>query len=218
MYQPPLFRETRSEILHELIRAYPLGLLVSVGTDGPVADLMPFLLDPKAGTNGRLLAHMARANPQWRIIGENPGKPVLVVFQGVNTYVTPSWYETKRQTGKVVPTWNYATVQIRGMARIIDDRDWLAWQINELTEKQESARSDPWHVSDAPEPFIESQVKAIIGMEIAIESIEGKWKVSQNRPEVDRKGVIEGLEASPDTAGAVEMAKLVRRFGTKPGD
>lgn len=216
MYQPPLFRETRPEVLHELVRAHPLGLLVSVGSDGPVADPLPFLLDAEAGPHGRLLVHMARANPQWRIISDNPGKPVLVVFQGFNTYVTPSWYETKRETGRVVPTWNYAIVQVRGMARIIDDRDWLAWQINALTETQESTRADPWHVSDAPAPFIESQIKAIIGMEIAIESIEGKWKVSQNRPAADRKGVIEGLEASSDTAGATEMAELVRRFSPKP--
>jgi len=218
MYQPPLFRETRPEVLHELIRAHSLGLLVSVGSDGPVADPLPFLLDADAGAHGRLLAHMARANPQWRIIDDNPGKPVLVVFQGVNTYVTPSWYETKRETGKVVPTWNYAIVQVRGTARIIDDHDWLAWQIKKLTDTHEGARKHRWHVSDAPQPFIDAQIKGIIGLEIAIESIEGKWKVSQNRPATDQKGVIEGLEASPDTVGATEMAELVRRFGAKSGD
>lgn len=218
MYQPPLFRETRPEVLHELVRAHPLGLLVSVGSDGPVADLMPFLLDTEAGAHGRLLAHMARANPQWRIISDNPGKPVLVVFQGVNTYVTPSWYETKRETGKVVPTWNYAIVQIRGTARILDDHDWLAWQINKLTDTHEGKRQHPWRVSDAPEPFVDAQIKGIIGLEITIESIEGKWKVSQNRPAADQKGVIEGLEASPDTAGAAEMSELVRRFGAKSSE
>lgn len=218
MYQPPLFRETRPEILHELIRAHPLGLLISVGDDGPVADPLPFLLDADAGDHGRLLVHMARANPQWRIISENPGKRVMVVFQGVNTYVTPSWYETKRETGKVVPTWNYAIVQVRGMARIVDERDWLAWQINALTEKQENPRADPWHVSDAPEPFIESQIKAIIGMEIVIDSIEGKWKVSQNRPAADQKGVVEGLTHEVHTDAAAEMAGLVQRFAKKPAE
>jgi transcriptional regulator len=213
MYQPPHHAETRVEVMHALIRAHPLGLLVSNGTDGPIANPLPFLLDADIGPHGRLRAHLSKANQQWRQVAERPDEPVLVVFQGVNTYITPSWYATKRETGKVVPTWNYAIVQARGRARIVDDRDWLAGQINELTGTHEADRDQPWHVADAPEPFIEAQIKGIIGIEIDIASLEGKWKVSQNRPAADRAGVVEGLGELPGKPGAAEMAELVRRFG-----
>lgn len=213
MYQPPHHAETRVEVMHALIRAHPLGLLVSNGADGPTANPLPFLLDADIGPHGRLRAHLSKANQQWRQVAERPDEPVLVVFQGVNTYITPSWYATKRETGKVVPTWNYAIVQARGRARIVDDRDWLAGQINELTGTHEADRDQPWHVADAPEPFIETQIKGIIGVEIDIASLEGKWKVSQNRPAADRAGVVEGLGELPGKPGAAEMAELVRRFG-----
>jgi len=141
MYQPPQFIETRLDILHALIRAHPLGLLVSNGPEGPVANPIPFLLDTDAPPHGKLRAHLAKTNPQWRILADNPDVPVLVVFQGADTYVTPSWYATKRETGKVVPTWNYAIVQVRGKTRVIDDAGWLAAQIAELTATHESGRS-----------------------------------------------------------------------------
>ena len=210
MYQPPHFVETRPDVLHALIRAHPLGLLVSNGTDGPIANPLPFLLDADAGPHGRLRAHLAKANPQWRSISKNTEMPVLVVFQGADSYVTPSWYETKRETGKVVPTWNYAVVQVRGRARIVDDKEWLAGQIAELTATHEAPRAEPWQVTDAPAPFIEAQIKGIIGLEIDITEISGKWKVSQNRPIADRVGVANGLEAG---GSAAEMAHLVRQFG-----
>ena len=210
MYQPPHFVETRPDVLHALIRAHPLGLLVSNGTDGPIANPLPFLLDADAGPHGRLRAHLAKANPQWRSISKNTEMPVLVVFQGADSYVTPSWYETKRETGKVVPTWNYAVVQVRGRARIVDDKEWLAGQIAELTATHEAPRAEPWQVTDAPAPFIEAQIKGIIGLEIDITEISGKWKVSQNRPVADRVGVANGLEAG---GSADEMAHLVRQFG-----
>lgn len=210
MYQPPHFVETRPDVLHALIRAHPLGLLVSNGTDGPIANPLPFLLDADAGPHGRLRAHLAKANPQWRSISKNTEMPVLVVFQGADSYVTPSWYETKRETGKVVPTWNYAVVQVRGRARIVDDKEWLAGQIAELTATHEAPRAEPWQVTDAPAPFIEAQIKGIIGLEIDITEISGKWKVSQNRPIADRVGVANGLEAG---GSADEMAHLVRQFG-----
>jgi transcriptional regulator len=210
MYQPPHFVETRPDVLHALIRAHPLGLLVSNGMDGPIANPLPFLLDADVGPHGRLRAHLAKANPQWRSISENTEMPVLVVFQGTDSYVTPSWYETKRETGKVVPTWNYAVVQVRGRARIVDDKEWLAGQIAELTATHEAPRAEPWQVTDAPAPFIEAQIKGIIGLEIDITEISGKWKVSQNRPVADRVGVANGLEAG---GSADEMAHLVRQFG-----
>jgi transcriptional regulator len=207
MYQPPHFRETRPQVLHALIRAHPLGLVVSNGPDGPLANPLPFLLDTEGA--GTLRGHFSRANPQWRAIAADPETPVLVVFQGPQAYVTPSWYETKRETGKVVPTWNYAIVQVRGRATIADDAGWLREQVETLTASHEAGRADPWHVSDAPDDFVAAQLRGIVGIEIAIGSIEGKWKVSQNRPVADRAGVAGGLdgEAAPDMAG------LVRTFG-----
>ncbi|MBZ9980223.1 MULTISPECIES: FMN-binding negative transcriptional regulator [unclassified Mesorhizobium] len=216
MYQPPHFQETRPEVLHGLIRAHPLGLLVSSGPEGPVADAIPFLIDADVGPNGRLRAHLAKANPQWRLIADNPASTVLIVFQGSDAYVTPSWYETKRETGKVVPTWNYAIVQVRGTAKVIDDQDWLARQIADLTASQEGTREAPWAVTDAPAPFIQSQIKGIIGLEIEIAEIHGKWKVSQNRPVADRAGVAHGLES--ETANSSDMVNLVRSYGGLNGD
>jgi transcriptional regulator len=215
MYQPPHHVEDRAEVMHALMRAHPLGLLVSNGPDGPIANPLPFLLDADAAPHGRLRGHLSKANQQWRRISERPQEPVLVAFQGVDTYITPSWYATKRETGKVVPTWNYAIVQARGHARIIDDRDWLAGQINELTGTHEAGRTDPWHVADAPEPFIEAQIKGIIGIEIDIVSLVGKWKVSQNRPAADREGVVHGLKAERDDAASLEMAEIVRDYSDR---
>ncbi len=215
MYEPPLFQENRPEVLHALIRARPLGLLISSGPDGPYANAIPFLLDADVGPHGRLRAHLARANPQWRMLAENPAAPVLVVFQGVDAYITPSWYQTKQETGKVVPTWNYAMVQVRGTVRVMDDRDWLARQISELTDFQEHGRQHPWAVTDAPDAYIESQIRGIVGLEIDIAEIHGKWKVSQNRPTADRAGVVSGLETEVASDDAAEMARLVRSFGDR---
>jgi transcriptional regulator len=211
MYQPPHFVETRQDVLHGLIRTHPLGLLISNGADGPIANAVPFLLDAEIGPNGRLRAHLARANPQWRLLADNPASPVLVVFQGADAYVTPSWYETKRETGKVVPTWNYAIVQVRGTVKVVEDAAWIAQQITELTQSQEGSREAPWAVTDAPPTFIQSQIKGIVGLEIEIAEIHGKWKVSQNRPVADRVGVAEGLEK--EAAGAPDMALMVRSWG-----
>lgn len=211
MYQPPHFREERLEIQHALIRAHPLGLLISSGEDGLLANPVPFLLDAAAAPKGVLRAHLARANRQWQALAA--GQPALVVFQGVDTYITPSWYETKKETGKVVPTWNYAIVQVRGPVRVVEDREWLRRQITALTAEHESSRSEPWAVTDAPEDFVEAQLKGIIGIEMTIETIEGKWKVSQNRPAADRAGVAAALEAERDTSTVREMARLVRQFG-----
>jgi transcriptional regulator len=217
LYQPPHFVETDRDTLHALIRAHPLGLMVSATADGPAADLVPFLLDADVGTHGRLRAHVARANPQWKLIASQPDMPVLAVFQGADGYITPSWYETKRETGKVVPTWNYAIVQARGKAMIRDDPEWIGRQIADLTAFHEGGRAEPWAVTDAPAPFIASQMKGIVGIEIGITDLAGKWKVSQNRPVADRVGVIAGLEAEAANAGAAEMAGLVRTFGRIEG-
>jgi transcriptional regulator len=212
MYQPPHHREDRLDVLHALIRAHPLGMLISVGADGsPEANVIPMLLDESRGAQGILKCHVARANPQWKMLADNGG--VLVVFQGAQSYITPSWYETKVETGKVVPTWNYAMVQVRGQARVHEDRGWLGEQIRQLTRSQEGGREKPWSVDDAPATFIDAQIKGIVGVEIDITSIEGKWKVSQNRPVADRAGVVQGLERENATRDAPDMARLVRVFG-----
>jgi transcriptional regulator len=211
MYQPPHFREERLDLLHALIRAHPLATLISVGPDGePEANVIPMLLDPDAGEKGVLKCHVARANPQWKMLAET-GR-ALVIFQGPDAYVTPSWYKTKQETGKVVPTWNYAIVQVRGSVTVHEDKEWLATQIRELTQSQEASREQPWAVDDAPAPFIDSQIKGIVGLEIVITAIEGKWKVSQNRPVEDRAGVAKGL-GGEEHASAPGMAGLVREFG-----
>jgi len=215
MYEPPHHQETRLHVLHEFIRTHPLGLLISADPDGPVADPVPFLLDADFGACGRLRAHIARANPQVKLLAAGSVN-VLVVFQGADSYITPSWYETKRETGKVVPTWNYVIVQARGVARLVDDRDWLEGQVAELTNRHEGARAEPWHVSDAPETYIAAQLKGIVGVEIELTGISGKWKVSQNRPEGDRRGVAEGLTAKGGDESA-EMADIVRRYGRLDG-
>ena len=205
MYQPAHFREERLEVQHALIRGHPFGLLVSVGPDRPEANGVPFLLDIEAAPLGVLKTHVARANAQWRNLD---GQNVLAVFQGPQAYVSPSNYETKRETSKVVPTWNYVMVQVRGIAHVHEDANWLKAQVTSLTQTLEAGLAQPWQVSDAPSAYVESQLKGIVGIEIAIASIEGKWKVSQNRPEADRRGVADGLGK-----GAAEMADLVRQYG-----
>ena len=206
MYQPAHFREDRLEVQHALIRAHPLGLLVSHGAGGLDANPIPFLLD-ETGPYGTLRAHVARANAVWRDLQASP--EVLVAFQAVDTYVTPSWYASKREHGKVVPTWNYALVQAWGTARVIEDPAWIGAQIRALTAVHEAPRAEPWAVEDAPEPFIATQIRAIVGIEIAITRIEGKWKASQNRPPADRAGVAEGLAREGGDASAA-MAEIVR--------
>jgi transcriptional regulator len=203
MYQPSAFREERLETLHALIGAHPLATLITSGTDGLIANLVPFLL-ADTGDKGTLRAHIAKANDQVNAL--KAGAETLVIFHGPEAYITPSWYASKSEHGRVVPTWNYVVVQVRGTPHVIDDPEWLRTQIGALTSAQESQRPEPWNVSDAPEPFIAGQIQAIIGVEIPIASIEGKWKVSQNRSLADRQGVYEGLQSEGIND---DMAKLV---------
>lgn len=212
MYQPPHFREDRLEVQHALIAAHPLGLLITTGTSGLVANPIPFALDPSASPLGTLRAHLSRANPQWRDF--DPAQEALVVFQGVETYITPSWYAAKREHGKVVPTWNYAIVQAYGRITLIEDPAWLLTQIGAVTAAQEARQPKPWAVSDAPDDFIAAQIKGIVGVEIEIARIEGKWKVSQNRPEADRAGVVAGLRGMGDEDSR-RMADLVEERGAR---
>lgn len=210
MYQPSYHREDRLPVHHALIRAYPLGTMITVGPNGLEGNPVPFILDEKVGANGLLKSHIARANRQWQQL--DPQHEAMVVFMGPQTYVSPSWYTTKQETGKVVPTWNYACVHVYGHIRVIEDRDWLLAQIRALTELEERDRPAPWSVDDAPPAFINAMVEAIVGIEIPISRIEGKWKVSQNRNEADRQGVIAGLMASGDETDRA-MADLVAGAG-----
>ena len=206
MYQPPQFRQEDLDRIHALMRDNPFGLLITAGASGLLANGIPFAFDPSAGEHGVLRGHLARANGQWRdCVG---GIEALVVFRGVDHYVRPGWYETKRETGKVVPTWNYAVVQARGTATAVEDAAWLRAQVSEVTAMMEEGRSEAWAASDAPEDFMTSQIKGIVGVEIVLTDLVGKWKTSGNRPEADRRGVVEGLRAlGSDGAGA--MAALV---------
>jgi transcriptional regulator len=205
MYQPAHFREDRLEVHHELIRQNPLGMLVSAGAGGLVANPIPFLVDETEGALGTLRCHIARANPQWKDLGGLA--ECLVIFQGADHYITPSWYATKAESGKVVPTWNYATVHVWGAPRIIEDPAWLRAQVDALTRSQEDTRPEPWAVGDAPDSFVAAQLRGIVGIEIAIARIEGKWKVSQNRSPADQAGVRDGLASGGGKAG--DMARLV---------
>ena len=207
MYVPTHFEETRADVLHALVRAHPLAALVTHTPDGLVANHIPFEIDADPAPFGTLRGHMARANPQWRTLGDSPA---LAIFQGPSAYVSPTWYATKRDTGRVVPTWNYAVVHAHGPVRVIHDRDWLREFVTRLTIRHEAGRHDPWQVSDAPADYIDTQLAAIVGIEMPIARLEGKWKVSQNRPAVDRAGVAEGLlQEGGDSA----VAELVRQAG-----
>ncbi|OLP44096.1 FMN-binding negative transcriptional regulator [Rhizobium oryziradicis] len=210
MYQPPHFRQIDTEDLFSFIAHHPLGLLISAGSAGLIANPLPFIVRRSKNENGTdcLLAHIARANAQWKAI--DAGDEVLVSFMGSHHYITPNWYATKQDTGKVVPTWNYQTVQVRGKATIHQDPDWLLKQLTALTDQQEASEPRPWAVQDAPESFVAAQMRGIVGIELEITAIEGKRKVSQNRTAADYNGVIAGLDAK-GTQTAADMAALVRK-------
>ena len=191
------------------MRAYPLATLVTHGADGLTANHIPLHFSPDPAPHGTLYGHIARANPLARPGSANGD--VLAVFQGPEAYVSPSWYATKAETGKVVPTWNYAVVHAHGTLRLVDDPAWLRARLEELTSAQEGAFATPWQVGDAPDDYIEKLLRAIVGVEIAVTSLVGKWKVSQNQPDANRAGVVDGLTSR----GAADMAALVAG-GTPP--
>jgi transcriptional regulator len=208
MYQPPHFREDRLDVQHRLILTHPLGLLISAGAGGLQANHLPFLIDAASSERGTLRVHLARANPQIAELANVT--ECLVVFQGPQQYISPSLYPTKQETGKVVPTWNYITVHAWGRPQVMDDAAWLRKQIDDLTRHNEGPRAAPWQVSDAPEAYVTAQVKGIVGVEIPIARIEGKWKVSQNRPAIDQAGVVAGLQSEGGDAAIMASAVLER--------
>ena len=211
MYLPSHFEESRPEVLHQALHDHPLGLLITQGADaspGLSADPVPFMLDLEADGARVLRGHVARANPLWREARRDTDS--LVVFQGPQAYISPSGYAAKAETGKVVPTWNYVMVQARGPLRVIDDAAWLHALVTRLTTRHEAALKTPWAVSDAPDDYIATMLRAIVGIEITLTALTGKWKVSQNRSKADRDGVARGLaEQAGDDAAA--MAALVLR-------
>ena len=208
MYVPKTFEEPQLYKLYDLMRTNPFAALVIQGENGLNVNHVPFAVCPNPPPYGMLRCHVARANPVWR---ELPTcKECVVIFQGPHAYISPSWYPSKKEHGKVVPTWNYAVVHAYGRPETIEDAGWLINLLDELTEKHESSQSAPWKVSDAPREFIDKMLRSIVGIEIPISRICGKWKQSQNRPPADRYGVIAGLEGQDDSASKA-VAQLVRK-------
>ena len=209
MYCPAHFEETRSEVLHALMRAYPLATLVTWDADGLDANHIPLLLDATAGEFGSLRGHVARANPLWRKVGASD--TALAIFHGPEGYVTPNWYPSKAETGKAVPTWNYVVAHAHGRLRVIDDAAWLRAQVAALTAQEEAAFPHPWQVADAPADYVEKMLGAVVGIELEITRLAGKWKTSQNQPPQNRAGVVAGLRERgmpDDLAMADSIAKL----------
>ena len=195
MYNPPSFSEGDLPTLHAFIDAHPLAALVTAGDAGLFATHLPLLLDRTTGPFGTLRGHVARANPHARIIAAGASE-ALILFTGPDAYITPSWYATKAENGRVVPTWNYVAVHASGTIALRDDPEFLRPFLDALTARHEAGRAEPWHVSDAPEAYIEQQMRAIVGVELRIARLEGKWKMSQNRPGADIDGVVGGLSQS----------------------
>ncbi|MEM8775344.1 MAG: FMN-binding negative transcriptional regulator [Pseudomonadota bacterium] len=211
MFQPAVFRETRSEVMRDHMRDQPFATIVSSATGGLTADHVPLVLKSE-GDLGVLHGHIASANPLFR---KTEGSiEVLVIFQGPQTYVSPSWYASKKEHGKVVPTWNYVVVHAGGKLNFTRDTDWLLDHLDDLTTQHESNRDAPWKVSDAPEEFIAGQLKALVGFEIEITDLSGTWKVSQNKSAADQTGVSMGLENSANL-NELSISRLVRERGRR---
>lgn len=211
MYTPKSYREERLEVLHALMAAHPLGALVRMGEDGLCADHLPFEIAPPMpdAPFGTLRAHVARANPLWR----GDGVETMVIFQGPHAYITPAWYAEKELSGEEVPTFDYAVVHAHGTLRVIDERDWLLDFLARLTNRHEADQAQPWQVGDAPPAYIDKLLKAIVGIEIVLTRLEGKWKMEQKNSLQDRTRVARELtrDGMPEPArqlGALIAANL----------
>ena len=208
VYVPAYYQESDIAVLHALIAAHPLGAWVTQGDGGLVANHIPFLLDRSRGEFGTLVGHVSRANPVWRQLPDS--EPSVVMFQGPQSYVTPGWYPSKLEHGKVVPTWNYAVAHAHGVARAVDDRDWLYEMLVRLTAVNESTRPSPWKVTDAPADYVNKLIRAVVGIEIPVDRLVGKVKASQDEALQDRLGTVSGLVAE-GSDNASRMASLVNK-------
>lgn len=216
MYLPKQFEEHDLGVLHALLRSHPLGAWVTQVEGTLVANHIPFLLDADRGECGTLVGHVARANPVWKTFSRDIES--VIVFQGPQAYITPSWYPSKHEHGKVVPTWNYAVVHAYGLPRAIEDKDWLLQLVTRLTAAHEAGAAVPWQVADAPADYIDKMLSAIVGIEIPISRLEGKWKMSQNRTQPDRLGTIAGLQGRADANARAVAALVQERIANKKGD
>ncbi|MDA2808093.1 FMN-binding negative transcriptional regulator [Nocardiopsis suaedae] len=226
MYVPAHFRAPEGAV-ERLLGAQTAADLVTAdgggdGGGGFDATPVPFVHVPDGGGagHGRLVGHLARNNPQWRAATEH-GTPAMVIVRGPDAYVSPSWYPSKREHGRAVPTWNYVTAHVHGRLIAHDDAEWTEWAVRLLTERHEGGRPDPWSVDDAPRAFTEGMLRAIVGIEVRIDRIEGKWKLGQNRPEADRAGTVAGLRGEGGAQGAAVAAEAERlerleRMGSAP--
>jgi transcriptional regulator len=222
MYQPAHQKfvvENPAALLSELCAVVPANL-VTHGPGGFRASILPMLFDPDDGLHGTLRGHLARGNPQWREIeasigagGDGAGE-ALAIFDGPDAYISPAWYPEKQLTGKVVPTWNYVTVQAHGTLTTVHDPAWLIPHVARLVDRHESGRPDPWALTDAPEDYVRSQARAIVGLELRVSRLEGKRKLSQNRSDADIDGAIEGLDGGSPRER--EVAAAMRRDGERP--
>ena len=206
MYEPRSFVEDRIDVLHDMVRQHSLGTMVAMTNGGLNVDHLPFLVGA-GGPFGVLRSHVARANHVWHA---KHLADAVIVFQGPQRYITPSWYATKAETGKVVPTWNYVVVHAHGPLRFIEDAQWLRDHVNELTNVHEASRPTPWKASDAPDDYVDGLLGAIVGVEMVVARLDGKWKLGQNRPERDRTGMIDGLRRENRESDA-ELAALIER-------
>lgn len=208
LYTPPAFKIDDLNILHDHIEKTGLALLITTGATGPLASHVPLLLERHAGPFGTLIGHLARANMQAS--QSKTDHEALIVFQGPDAYISPNWYPTKQEHGRVVPTWNYAVVHARGTIKFFDDPVLLHSAVDRLTNRHEAQFAKPWATSDAPKAYMDGQLKGIIGFEIQIQSLEGKHKLSQNRSKADQSGVITGLSTSENPADA-SVAELMKQ-------
>ncbi len=209
MYLPKYFEESRTDVLHAMMRARPLATLVTLCDSGLAANHIPVETVAAPGPHGMLRGHIARANPLWREYNE--ASPALAIFQGPQTYISPSFYPSKKQTGEVVPTWDYAVVHAHGNLRFVQEAAWLHALVVRLTDAHESSREAPWAVADAPSPYIDKMLSQIVGFEFSITGLTGKWKLSQNHPAANRQGVVAGLRENAD-ADSREIADTLAAF------
>lgn len=214
MYLPEMFKNEDAAGVEAFLKANTFATLVTLGKDGLIASHVPTLVVTEPKPHGAIECHLARGNPQWS--GADPSVEALMIFQGPEAYIRPGWYPSKAEHGKVVPTWNYSVVHAYGRLVVHDDRDWLKRHVSEITAQMETGQAAPWATSDAPDSFIAAMTRGIVGLSLVVTRLEAKWKMSQNREDRDRVGVISGLKARAEGADSVVAAEVER--WRKPGE